>query len=356
MKHQNKILAMIVICIVFLTSGCGTNDYLKDENGNIIVNEATGQSVQKDILCQPAADSELYKIYQDHADQLSVKVEDLPLCSEFSLTSNEYNGLWEAILVRPLALVILKFGYLFNNFGISVMFVGLLIRLILLPFSLKSMRQTNNMQKAQPEIARIEKKYENKTDSDSMMAKSQEMMMVYQKYKINPVSGCLVALIQIPLFFAFLSAINKVPAIFEGELFGMNLGMTPWKGLGQGEYIYIVLIFLIVATTYLSFKNTMKNGQNNEMMKQMNFMFMFVIISISIASFSLPTAIAFYWIVVNGFAVVQNYIIKKILSKEELGTKPKSKEKKSNKKVIEVKHQEKKVSKKDSKEKKVRKK
>ena len=70
----------------------------------------------------------------------------------------EYNGLWEAILVRPLALVILKFGYLFNNFGISVMFVGLLIRLILLPFSLKSMRQTNNMQKAQPEIARIEKK------------------------------------------------------------------------------------------------------------------------------------------------------------------------------------------------------
>ena len=188
------------------------------------------------------------------------------------------------------------------------------------------------------------------------MAKSQEMMMVYQKYKINPVSGCLVALIQIPLFFAFLSAINKVPAIFEGELFGMNLGMTPWKGLGQGEYIYIVLIFLIVATTYLSFKNTMKNGQNNEMMKQMNFRFMFVIISISIASFSLPTAIAFYWIVVNGFAVVQNYIIKKILSKEELGTKPKSKEKKSNKKVIEVKHQEKKVSKKDSKEKKVRKK
>ena len=62
MKHQNKILAMIVICIIFLTSGCGTNDYLKDENGNIIVNEATGQSVQKDILCQPVADSELYKI------------------------------------------------------------------------------------------------------------------------------------------------------------------------------------------------------------------------------------------------------------------------------------------------------
>ena len=156
-------------------------------------------------------------------------------------------------------------------------------------------------------------------------------MLVYQKYKINPVSGCLVALIQIPLFFAFLDAINEVPAIFEGNLLGMHLGMTPWKGLAQGEYIYIVLIFLIVATTYISFKNSMKTNQNSEMMKQMNFMFMFMIVSISIASFSLPTAIAFYWIITNGFAVIQNYIIKKILEKDN-----------KDKKVIEIKHKEKK--------------
>lgn len=336
MKKQNKILGVIVIFIILLTSGCGSDDYLKDESGNIIVDQGTGQSVQKDILCQPEKDSELYKIYESNNEQLKTKLEDLPSCKDFSLSTNEYSGLWDAILVKPLALIILKFGYLFNNFGVAVMVVGLLIRLILMPLSLKSMRQSNNMQKAQPEIARIEKKYKDKTDSDSMMAKSQEMMMIYQKYKINPVSGCLVAILQIPLFFAFLSAINKVPAIFEGELFGMNLGMTPWKGLSQGEYIYIILIFLIVATTYISFKNTMKQGQNNEMMKQMNFMFMFMIISISIASFSLPTAIAFYWIVTNGFAVVQNFIIKKILNNDD---------KKSDKKVIEVKHKEKKENK-----------
>lgn len=336
MKKQNKVLGVIVIFIILLTSGCGSDDYLKDESGNIIVDQGTGQSVQKDILCQPEKDSELYKIYESNNEQLKTKLENLPSCKDFSLSTNEYSGLWDAILVKPLALIILKFGYLFNNFGVAVMVVGLLIRLILMPLSLKSMRQSNNMQKAQPEIARIEKKYKDKTDSDSMMAKSQEMMMIYQKYKINPVSGCLVAILQIPLFFAFLSAINKVPAIFEGELFGMNLGMTPWKGLSQGEYIYIILIFLIVATTYISFKNTMKQGQNNEMMKQMNFMFMFMIISISIASFSLPTAIAFYWIVTNGFAVIQNFIIKKILNNDD---------KKTDKKVIEVKHKEKKENK-----------
>ena len=331
MKKQNKILALILIGIIFLASGCGSDDYLKDENGNILVNEVTGQSVQKNILCQPEKDSELYNIYESHADQMETPVNELPTCEEFTLTSNKYDGLWEAILVRPLAFIILQVGFLFNNFGISVMVVGLLIRLVLMPLSIKSMRQSTNLQKAQPEIARIEKKYAGRTDSDSMMAKSQETMMVYQKYKINPVSGCLVALIQIPLFFAFLAAINEVPAIFEGELFGMHLGMTPWKGLAEGQYIYIVLIFLIVATTYLSFRNTMKNNQNNEMIKQMNFMVMFMIISISIASFSLPTAIAFYWIIINGFSVVQNYVIKKILAKEQKDPK-----------VIDVKHKEKK--------------
>ncbi len=331
MKKQNKILALILLGMIFLTSGCGSDNYLKDENGNILVNEVTGQSVQKNILCQPEKDSELYKIYESHADQMETPVNELPTCEEFTLTSNKYDGLWEAILVRPLAFIILQVGFLFNNFGISVMAVGLLIRLVLMPLSIKSMRQSINLQKAQPEIARIEKKYAGRTDSDSMMAKSQETMMVYQKYKINPVSGCLVALIQIPLFFAFLAAINEVPAIFEGELFGMHLGMTPWKGLAEGQYIYIVLIFLIVATTYLSFRNTMKNNQNNEMMKQMNFMVMFMIISISIASFSLPTAIAFYWIIINGFSVVQNYVIKKILAKEQKDPK-----------VIDVKHKEKK--------------
>ncbi len=331
MKKQNKILALILLGMIFLTSGCGSDNYLKDENGNILVNEVTGQSVQKNILCQPEKDSELYKIYESHADQMETPVNELPTCEEFTLTSNKYDGLWEAILVRPLAFIILQVGFLFNNFGISVMVVGLLIRLVLMPLSIKSMRQSTNLQKAQPEIARIEKKYAGRTDSDSMMAKSQETMMVYQKYKINPVSGCLVALIQIPLFFAFLAAINEVPAIFEGELFGMHLGMTPWKGLAEGQYIYIVLIFLIVATTYLSFRNTMKNNQNNEMIKQMNFMVMFMIISISIASFSLPTAIAFYWIIINGFSVVQNYVIKKILAKEQKDPK-----------VIDVKHKEKK--------------
>ena len=135
--------------------------------------------------------------------------------------------------------------------GVSVMIIGLLIRLIMLPIQVKTVKQSENMKKAQPEIARIERKYRNKTDNESLMAKSQETMLVYKKYSINPVSGCLLAFIQLPLFFAFLEAINRVPAIFEGNFLTMNLGMTPVTGIMHHNYLYILLIVLIILTTFL---------------------------------------------------------------------------------------------------------
>ncbi len=160
-------------------------------------------------------------------------------------------------------------------------------------------------------------KYKDKTDNDSLMMKSQETMMLYKKYNINPVSSCLLAFVQLPLFFAFLEAINRVPAIFEGTFLGMNLGMTPTTGISQHNYIYLILIVLIILSTFLSFKNSMGNNQNQppEMAQQMKYMLIFMIVMVSFASLSLPTAIALYWIVTNIFAVIQNIIIKKIIEK-----------------------------------------
>lgn len=311
MKIQIKKIGILAIAILLLTTGCGNSNYLQEDK-KIITFDQTGQSLQNNILCKPS-DKELYEVYEKYNDQLKTKLEELPECESFKPSDIKYNGLWETLFVKPLAYIILKLGNLIKNYGISVMLIGLGIRLILLPFSKKSLDQSENMKKAAPEIQKIEKKYANRTDSDAMMMKSQETMLVYKKYKINPVSGCLMAFIQLPLFFAFLQAINRVPAIFEDSLLGMKLGMTPWVGISQGKYIYIALIVLIIATTYLSFKNSMNSqSANSEMERQMQFTLKFMIIMISIASFSLPTAIALYWIVTNGFIVIQNYIFKKL--------------------------------------------
>ena len=77
-------------------------------------------------------------------------------------------------------------------------------------YDILSCSETNELiKKAQPELDRLEKKYANKdlNDQSVMMMKSQEMLAIYKKYNINPMSGCVFALIQIPLFFAFLRSI-----------------------------------------------------------------------------------------------------------------------------------------------------
>lgn len=310
MKKKTKIF--IIGLLLILCTGC--TQTLKDGK-KVITNEETGQTLTSNILCQPT-EEQLYNTYSEYNDKLQVKLDDLPKCSTFKPSKLEYKSLWESIFIKPLAFIILKLGYLINNMGLSVMIIGLLIRIIMMPVQIKTVKQSENMKKIQPEMARIEKKYANKTDNDSLMAKSQETMMLYKKYQINPVSGCLMAFIQLPLFFAFLEAINRVPAIFEGTFLTMNLGMTPATGIAHHNYIYIILIILIILTTFLSFKNSMASqDQNSEMAQQMKFMFIFMILMVSFASLSLPTAIALYWIVTNGFAVIQNFIIKKLIEK-----------------------------------------
>ena len=309
MKKNNKIKIFLLAILVMLSTGC--TKYVKDGNKSVIY-EATGQTLTANILCKPVTE-DLYNIYKENEDKLTNKLDELPDCNNFSVTDIKYVSLWESFFVKPLAWIILKVGELVKNYGVAVMLISVLIRAIMIPLTKKSMAQTENMKKAQPEINRLEKKYANKTDNESLMAKSQETMMIYKKYNINPVSGCLTSFIQLPIFFAFLEAINRVPAIFEGTLFNMNLGMTPMTGFAHGNYIYIILLLLIIGSTYVTFKFSMQSAGSTEAERQMKMMSTFMIIMISFASLSLPTALALYWVVNNVFAIIQNLTVKKLM-------------------------------------------
>jgi len=316
---KNKI-KLIVLTILLITLSTGCTKIVKDGKKNVVYDE-TGQTLTENILCKPT-DEKLLDFYEQHQDKISINIDELPSCSSFKLNS-EYSGLWEQFFVKPLAWVILQVGKIVGNMGLAVMLVGLFIRIILIPMSKKNTLQSENMKQAKPEIDKLEKKYNKliekapaEKQNELTMAKSQETMMIYKKYGVNPVSGCLVAVIQLPLFFAFLEAVNRVPAIFEDTMGGLRLGMTPFKGLTSGNYIYILLLILIIASTYFSMKSSM-NQASGEAAKQMAFMSKFMIIIISMASLNLPTAIALYWIVTNGFQVIQTLVIKKIIIKND---------------------------------------
>ena len=327
MKNRFKIL--VLVFALLLTSGCGNSKYIQDKDKKIVTYEETGQMLEKDILCLPEKDSELYNIYKEYSDQLNIDFDDLPACTDFKITSNESSGLWEFLFVKPLAYLILVLGKLVGNLGVSLILIGLAIRLILLPFTIKSTKQTMNMKKAGPELEKLERKYRNRTDNESLMAKSQETMMIYKKYKVNPMVGCLMAFIQLPLFFAFLQAIYRTPAIYEESLLTFNLGMTPLVGIKTGNYLYLLLLVLIAVSTYFSFKQTMSQAGNQspEAAKQMKIMLYVMLVVITYASLTLPTALAFYWIVTYAFIAVQNIIMNKVNNKDLTNKKDNKKDK-----------------------------
>ena len=175
--------------------------------------------------------------------------------------------------------------------------------------------QSELMKKAQPEITRIQNKYKDKQDQESLTRQSQEMMMVYKKYNINPMSGCLFSMIQLPLFIAFFEAVQRTPAIFEGKFLGLQLGTTPVVGVTSSTMIaYIILMVLIGLTTYFSFK---LNSAGNNLDPSMAMMPTMMVVMIIFTALFMPSALGIYWVTTNLFTVFQNLLVKR--SKEKYG-------------------------------------
>lgn len=306
-KRKIKSKIIIVVMLLFLATGCTTT--LVDKDNKAVQNPETGQSLTENILCQPE-NEQTRKLYEENG----VKLKDLPKCSEFTPGDTEYDGLWTGIFVKPLAFLILTLGKYIGSFALSIIIITIIIRIILFPFTRKMAVQSEMMKKASPELARIQKKYEGKTDQDSMLKQNQEMMMVYKKYNFNPLTSCLISFIQLPLLFAFLEAINRVPAIFEENFLGIQLGTTPLVGFGSETfYMYIILLLIIGGSTIFMFKTT-SNSASDPSMKMMPIMMSVIII---ITAFFMPSALGIYWSVGNIFAIVQNIVVMRGMEKHD---------------------------------------
>ena len=341
MKEKKSKKIIILLVLVCLLTGCTKT--LKTKDNKVVVNSKTGQNLTENILCRPT-EKESIELYEKNG----VDLEKLPYCActtkkikkeveveqedgtkvieekkvdceSFKVTSGGYEGLWDSIFVKPLATIILFFGGITKNYGLGLIITSLLIRLVAYPITRKTAMQSEYMKKAQPEMERIEKKYANKdqNDRDVMMQKSQEMMAVYKKYNVNPISGCLLSFLQLPLLIAFLEAINRVPAIFEEKFAFYHLGTTPWIGIKGGNYWYILVVLVVAATTYFSFK-AIKNDQmstSNEMARQQTMMTNIFTIMIIVMSVFMTTALDIYWMTTNLFTIGQNLLVRRRVKK-----------------------------------------
>ena len=308
--NNNKKTIKILLLILSLAMLTGCTKTLTGEDKKPVKYEETGKALTENVLCRPT-DENVVNIYKEN----NVDIDKLPKCETFKPFS-EYEGLWTTIFVKPLAWAIINIGLLLEKIGLgkglangfAIVISCLVIRLILYPLTRKTAMQSEKLKEVQPQLEKLEKKYKDKTSEEDQKRKAEEMMAIYSKNKINPLSSCLLSFIQIPLLFAFLEAINRTPVIFENKFFKLDMGTTISHGImSKTWYLYVLLFVIILATSYLSFRKTLKD--QTAMQGQMKGTIYFMLAMIAIATFSLPVALGLYWITSSMFTVVQNKLV-----------------------------------------------
>ncbi|WP_099157533.1 membrane protein insertase YidC [Virgibacillus ndiopensis] len=197
-------------------------------------------------------------------------------------------------------------SFLGDDYGLSIIAITILIRLVIMPFMLKQMKNSREMKKKmdviRPEMNEIKEKYKDKKDADSKLKMQQEMTQLYQKHQLNPIAsiGCLPLIIQFPILIAFYYAIRRTPEIASHNFLWFNLGSTD-----------IFLTIIAVAVYFLQFKVT-QLGMDPKQKKQTAFMGLISPIMIGIVSFNAPAALPLYWTVGGLFLIVQTLISRKL--------------------------------------------
>ncbi len=234
---------------------------------------------------------------------------------------------WFYFITKPMFLAMDWFYRLFGNFGVAILLVTVLIKLIFLPLANKSYASMAKMKAVQPEMLAIRDRY-----ADDKMKQQQEMMALYKREKINPLAGCWPVLIQIPVFFALYKVLFVTIEMRHAPFFGwirdlaapdpstiFNLfGLLPFNPGAVPVFGSLLMLgvwpILMGITMFVQMK---LNPDPPDPVQKAVFTWMPLIFTFLLASF--PAGLVIYWTWNNLLSVLQqSYIMKKHGTKIEL--------------------------------------
>lgn len=178
-----------------------------------------------------------------------------------------------------------------NSYGIAIILLTVLIKLVLLPFSFMQINSMKKMQEITPLQQKLQQKYKN--DKEKL---NQEIMKLYQENKVNPLGGCLPLLIQLPIILALFRVFQSY------DFAGASFLWIP--NLSKPDPTYILPI-LAAVTTYIQTKVSTPPGTSNQQTASMN-----IVMPLMIGWFSIKFAagLALYWVVSNVVQIIQQLI------------------------------------------------
>ncbi len=214
----------------------------------------------------------------------------------------DYGWFW--FFARPLLWALNILNSFVMNYGVAIILLTILLRLLMWPLTRKSYVSSIKMQQMQPELKRIQKLYAN-----DKVRLQMEMMNLYRTHKTSPMSGCLPMLIQIPIFFALYKALLVSVNMRNAHFLWINdlAAMDP----------YFILPILMGLTMWL--QQYMQTGRTkaadaNDVAAQTGRMMKWLPIIFTIMFAWMPAGLVLYWTVSNIFGIVQTYIIKRRLN------------------------------------------
>jgi YidC/Oxa1 family membrane protein insertase len=213
---------------------------------------------------------------------------------------------WFDIIAKPLLYLMNIMDKWIGNYGLAIIIVTILIKVVFWPLTHKSYESMRVMKKLQPKLKELKEKHK-----DDKAKLNEEMMGLYRAYNVNPMSGCLPMLLQVPIFFAFYrmlySAIELRHAPFM--LWVNDLSAPDRLPIGF-DIPYLgglpVLTLLMGASMFIQQKMTPMSGDPAQ---QKIFMFMPLIFTVLFVNF--PAGLTLYWLVNNVLSIVQQYFINK---------------------------------------------
>lgn len=212
---------------------------------------------------------------------------------------------------EPLGRLLFYIYGMVNSYGLSIVVFTIIVKLVLLPLTLKQTKSMKQMQELQPKIKELQKKYAK--DKQKLNEKTMEL---YQKHNVNPAGGCLPLLIQLPILIALFQVLRQPelyvfpPEVYEtvekSFLWIKDLSATSSFMESIKDPIMWILPVLAAVTTYYQSKMSTPTGTDNPSQSTMTVV---MPLMIGYFSFSFPAGVTLYWVLSNLFQIVQQYFL-----------------------------------------------
>lgn len=228
--------------------------------------------------------------------------------------------MWEEIC-KIVARIVEFFYGPFQDWGVAIIILTVVFRLLIMPLMLTQTRSSFQMQKIQPLMKSIQERY-----ADDPVRMQQETQKLYAEAKFNPLAGCVPMLIQMPIFIALFQVLrniqNYLPEYSDFTFYNIvpNLLATPAETLEKGfiPFIpYLVLIIIFVGATFLPMLLQLKNNNNQQQKNQTLLMSLIMGVMMLFVSWSSPAGVLLFWGVSGIIATITQQTYMAVLRKRD---------------------------------------